>query len=484
MLMIAAQLLLTVFTIHWLWMQYNERWALLTKDVSEAWTDSRQQMIDSMLLKQYIEPALDSNARYNFHFVFNTDSMHSMVQDEKMQSSTTRVQTLAVPAGKSRIIVNISDSVNPENEPGKKPEHFFTRDLVLQGVKLFVNTQTDSAGRKTDLSAAWLEKPDTNLLKSNFSARLNSIDPSIRISWSIDSTSDSADKHRIMRYYILAGESKLEADVSGYRLFLLHEIMPQIAFALLLVLLTGLAFILSFRSLKAQIALNSQRNDFIRNMSHELKTPVATVKVALEALKRFNRSSDPEVMDEYLTMAMAETSRLELLISRVMNIAGGNGDLIRPNLEPTDLKKLIMEVIAAFSPRIESENAIVSFNFPDNAVMINVDRLHIQGVIINLIDNGLKYSKPPANITISITTDVNSVVLAIADKGIGIPEEYRSRIFEKFFRVPTGDLHNTKGYGLGLSYALMVMKQHNGNISCKENQGGGSIFELTFTEGL
>ncbi|MBK6964234.1 MAG: HAMP domain-containing histidine kinase [Bacteroidales bacterium] len=278
---------------------------------------------------------------------------------------------------------------------------------------------------------------------------------------------------------MVTGNTRIDAGVEGYRLVILRGIWPQFIFALLLVLLTASAFILSFRSLKAQVLLNEQRNDFIRNMSHELKTPVATVKVALEALKNFNRRNDPVLMDEYLDMATAETNRLEMLISRVMNISASNGELIKPNPEQTDMGDLIREVLQAFKPRIEAEKAIVTVNLPDESITENIDRLHLQGVILNLIDNSLKYSIPPAEIEIVLSSDKNGIRITVADRGIGIPAEYRSRIFEKFFRVPTGDRHNVKGYGLGLSYAEMVMKQHGGSITYAERSGGGSIFSLT-----
>lgn len=479
LMMIAAQLLLTGFAVHWLNMQYNERQVMLTRDVDLAWNDAQKNMIDSMLLKQYIEPAMDSNARYKFHFVFNTDSMHTMMEGDKSQLPTSGIPTLTVPAGRSRIIVNIDDSVEMKTGTGENQDQIFTRDLVLQGVKLFVNTHVDSSGKKPDLSSEWLGKPDTNLLKSAFTSRLSTIDPSIKIYWSEDSISDSTGKRKSMRYTMVVGENKLEAGVSGYRIFLVSEIIPQIAFALLLILLTATAFIISFRSLKSQIALNNQRNDFIRNMSHELKIPVATVKVALEALKKFNRSKDPAVMDEYLDMAASETNRLEMLISRVMNISAGNGEAIKLNPEPTDIKALIGEVLQSFKPRIEAEKATITTDLPDETILANIDRLHIQGVILNLIDNSLKYSIPPAEIEIRLIRGMQWIKISVSDKGIGIPEEYRSRIFEKFFRVPTGDLHNVKGYGLGLSYAEIVVKEHGGKISYQQRPGGGSIFEVS-----
>ncbi|MBK9358131.1 MAG: HAMP domain-containing histidine kinase [Bacteroidales bacterium] len=478
-MMIAAQLLLTGFALHWLNMQYKERQQLLANEINEAWTDSQKQMIDSMLMHQYIAPALDTSSRIDFRFEFNTDSIKTVTGSGHTPTSAVCMPALAMPAAGSRIIVNISDSSGTRTINGKGDQTIMTRDLVLQGVKLFVNTHSDSSGNKPDLSSTWMMNPDTSLMKTVFFDRIRSIDPGIRIRWSADSIIDSTGRNRTFVYQMVTGDKNLEAGIDGYRLIVIREIWPQITFALLLIFLTAAAFYASLKSLKAQIILNNQRNDFIRNMSHELKTPVATVKVALEALKNFNRRNDPVVMDEYLDMATAETNRLEMLISRVMNVSAGNGGAIDPNLEQVNLNELINDVLQAFRPRIETEKAIITLNLPEQDISANLDRLHMQGALLNLIDNSLKYSTPPTEVEITLSSDKNEISISVADRGIGIPVEYRTRIFEKFFRVPTGDLHNVKGYGLGLSYAEMVMKQHGGSIGYFERPGGGSIFRLT-----
>lgn len=482
LMMIAAQLLLTGFAMHWLNMQYRERQLMLTRDVDLAWNDAQKKVIDSMLLKEYIEPAMDSSVKYDFKFEFKTDSILSNSVVSETVKSKPGHPPVFVPAGKSKIIVLISDSNKTREIRQQGKTEVMSRDLVLQGVKLFVNRSKDSTGKQIERIESWTHKPDTALLKSEFFNRLTAIDPSIRLVWKTDSITDKGRKKHTIHYSMVAGETKLEAGVEGYNMFIIHKMIPQIGFALLLILLTATSFIVSFRSLKSQIILNNQRNDFIRNMSHELKTPVATVKVALEALKNFNRRNDPAVMDEYLEMATAETNRLELLINRVMSVSASNGEFIQPNPEPTNLSELIREVVQAFKPRMEAEKAVVILNLPEEMIIANIDRLHLQGVIFNLIDNSLKYSIPPADIEIGLTKGPNEIKVTVADRGIGIPVEYRHRIFEKFFRIPTGDLHNVKGYGLGLSYAEMVMKQHGGKISFRERPGGGSIFELIFPD--
>jgi len=476
--MIVTQILLLGFTLHWLNLQYKERQQLLLKDIGEAWSVSQQQMVDTMLLKEYIMPAMDNSSRRTIRYEYNTDSLKEKSSDRKI-STISLARPSSLPKGQRQIIVRIDDSSNATGKTGKQTQSIMTRDLVLRGVKLFVKKQGDSANIQSFSSENGMRNPDTALLKTTFYKHISAIDPSMHVSWTTDSVVDNKRKHKIISFSIVVGDKNLEAGVKGYQMKIVRDIWPQLFFAFLLLLLSSAAFIVSFRSLKTQISLNSQRNDFIRNISHELKTPVATVKVALEALKNFNGRNDPKIMDEYLDMATYETSRLEMLISRVMSISTGNGEAMEPNREVVDFKLLLNEVLNSFKPRLEEENASLNLIIPDQEVILNVDRLHLQGVLINLIDNSLKYSKPPIQIDISLVHSPGSITMAVADRGIGIPSEYRKRIFGKFFRVPTGELHNVKGYGLGLSYTKLVIEQHGGIIKYSERPGGGSIFEFT-----
>jgi len=480
LMMITAQLLLLGLVVHWISMQYKEHKQLLEKDLETAWNTTQQQMVDSMLLKNYIDPALDSNAKFNFRFEFNTDSLKKELHHEESAIISSCIPPITMPAGNSHIVVRVSDTIKHIGVPMEKKISYMSRDLVLQGVKLFVNTQSDSIISTEGVSSAWSMEEDTLFIKSSFERKMRDLSPLLGLNWTTKIIADTIDHFQPVMYSIMTGNKTIIARIDGKEKFIVARILPQLGFAVILLLLTGTAFTLSFRSLKNQTLLNSQRDDFIRNMSHELKTPVATVKVALEALKKFNLRNDPAVMDEYLDMATSETERLELLISRVMHLSTQNGDSIRPDLEKADLAKLVKDVIHAMKPRLASEEAILTLSFPDQVIQLEIDRLHVSGVLINLLDNSLKYSERPASIGILVSIHETEIQIVVSDKGKGIPAVYQSRIFEKFFRVPTGDTHNVKGYGLGLTYARMVMEQHGGTISYEPNPGGGSLFTLSF----
>ncbi|MBK6964235.1 MAG: hypothetical protein IPH20_09915 [Bacteroidales bacterium] len=199
LMMIATLILLTGFAMHWLNMQYKERQSMLFKEIGEAWSDSQKQMIDSMLLKEYIEPAMDTSTKFDFRFEFNTDSIHTMIQGKESTTAGQKKPSLTLPAGKSQIIVKITDSVDVQGIETKSGQSYVTRDLVLQGVKLFVNSHADSSGNRPDLSAAWDLKPDTSQLRNSFVSRLKNIDPHIKIDWVVDSSSDGTGRRQTIK---------------------------------------------------------------------------------------------------------------------------------------------------------------------------------------------------------------------------------------------------------------------------------------------
>jgi two-component system phosphate regulon sensor histidine kinase PhoR len=235
-----------------------------------------------------------------------------------------------------------------------------------------------------------------------------------------------------------------------------------------------------YKSMRKQELLNNLRNDFISNISHELKTPVSTVSVALEALKNFDRLKEPQKSREYLDIAFNEMKRLDQLISQVLNTSSleAHGEYLK--IDNADLVSLTREVLNSMQARFDKCGAKVEFITDADVIIIEMDKLYIHGVLFNLLDNSLKYNSGNPEIVINITQRSSDVNLSISDNGPGIPKEYISRIFDKFFRVPKGDVHDIKGYGLGLSFADLVMRHHSGSIEVKNKDEGGCKFTLTF----
>ncbi|SHF52375.1 sensor histidine kinase [Flavisolibacter ginsengisoli] len=269
-----------------------------------------------------------------------------------------------------------------------------------------------------------------------------------------------------------------ELNLGSTTSFLLKRISIPILFSVFLVAFTFLSFSLLYGNLLRQRRLADIKNEFISNITHELKTPIATVSVAIEAMRSFNASMDPQRSKEYLDISANELQRLSLLVDKVLKLSMFEKKEIELRYELLDMKELVDEVTSSMRLQFEKKGAQVTTH-AEGDTHLDGDRLHLVSVIFNLLDNALKYSTDHAEISLTIKGLSNKVQLIIADSGIGIPAEYQGRIFEKFFRVPTGNLHNAKGYGLGLSYVSHVITKHHGTIRVESEEGDGSKFYIT-----
>lgn len=260
--------------------------------------------------------------------------------------------------------------------------------------------------------------------------------------------------------------------------YLLKRISMPILFSFILLGITILSFVLLYRSLLKQRRLSELKNEFINNITHELKTPIATVGVAIEALRNFNAINDPQKTKEYLDISQNELHRLSLLVDKVLKLSMFENRQLDLKFEPVNLKEIVDEVTASMKLQMEKFHAAINVNC-EGDMSLKGDRMHLTSVVFNLLDNALKYSKTNPSIRVELKGDENNVTIIVSDNGIGIAPEYKNKVFEKFFRVPHGDTHNAKGYGLGLSYVLQVIQKHNGTIKVETEPGAGSTFIIT-----
>lgn len=269
------------------------------------------------------------------------------------------------------------------------------------------------------------------------------------------------------------------AEIPDYKGYLLRKMLPHILFSLLLFGVTAAAFGVIYKSLWQQQRLTALKNDFIGNITHELKTPITTVGVALEALSDFEVLKKPEQAREYLAISKLELERLTLLVDKVLRLSMFEEKQPRLNPEPLEMAGLVGQVLDAMKLQAENAKAVIRFTSEgSDTFFMNGDRLHLTSVVFNLIDNALKYKGMDA-LEISVTLQKipeNRIILTVQDNGTGIAPEYQSKIFDKFFRVPSGNTHNVKGHGLGLSYVASVIQQHGGSIRVESVEGKGSRF--------
>ena len=260
---------------------------------------------------------------------------------------------------------------------------------------------------------------------------------------------------------------------------ILRSILPQIVFSLILLLSVWYAFYTVISNLNRERHLAILRNDFISNMSHELKTPVSTIAVALEALSNFDAADDPELRKEYISISRRENERLGLLVDKALNISLFEQGKFIMELKDLNIKNEIEYIVKTLQVSLDNQNVELDFQSEGDDFIICADKVHMINVIHNLIENAIKYSDDQAKIKITVTELDRNVRISINDQGKGIPKEYQTRIFDKFFRVPTGDTHNVKGHGLGLSYVKEAIENQKGTIALISELNEGSEFIIT-----
>jgi len=246
---------------------------------------------------------------------------------------------------------------------------------------------------------------------------------------------------------------------------------------LLVVLVFG--FIFSIYSFLRQKNISEVKSDFVNNITHEFKTPIATISLASEMLLKPSVLASETKARKYAGIIYDENIRLKNQVEHVLQLAVLDKGMYNLNYVSTDIHKLIHKVVDSFQLLVKERNGIVKLQL--NAVNHRsyADEMHIENVIINLLDNAEKYSPSDPDITISTFNRNDHIVVAVQDKGIGISNENQKRIFRKMFRIHTGNVHDVKGFGLGLYYVKHLVEAHNGNINLHSEPGKGSRFEIS-----
>jgi len=269
----------------------------------------------------------------------------------------------------------------------------------------------------------------------------------------------------------------------GRDAYLFGQLWPALTASVLFIVIIALCFAYTVRTILHQQRLAGHMVDFINNMTHEFKTPIATVTLASEAIRRPDVIRNAARVRKYNDMIAEETLRMKSQVDRILQMAVIEEGDYELSLSDVDMHSVIRNAVDSAALHIESRGGSITCALEATRHIVRGDRVHIVNIVNNLLDNATKYSRGAPDIRVITASVGRWVVVRVSDRGIGIPAEYLDRVFDRYYRVPTGNLHEVRGFGLGLSYVRLLVEAHGGTIAMKSRPEVGTDVELRFPEG-
>lgn len=228
-----------------------------------------------------------------------------------------------------------------------------------------------------------------------------------------------------------------------------------------------------------QRQLSEVQKNFINNLTHELKTPISAIALSANVINDQKILENPKRLFEYARIIEEQNTRLSKNVEKVLNLASIEKSRIKLNLDKLNVEAFLLETLEVFKHSTSGQKATITTKLSKKPQLILADKFHFANLLTNILENAVKYCEQDPEVLIKCKQQKNNFALSFTDNGIGIPREYRKKIFKKFYRIPTGNVHNVKGFGLGLDYVHKIVKAHKWKIKVEENPKGGSIFTLT-----
>jgi signal transduction histidine kinase len=470
LMMWLSLLLLATFLIYWNVNQYKQESAELKRDLDvqmalaySSYNDSLVSSIFSFELDSLMDVTTEIKSAYAA-----SDSVKVYVEGEET-SINLSIHMDNENRGRhdfDSLIVNdtvqliISDEANMHNTFGTSTEQSAKRDI-----KVIIDHLSGTADIVEEVKVIFVNQ----LLKENLPSEFYI---------------DTFPKKSKVAQTLMALPFKVPMDVSvqkfavfeNFNSYLIKKIFPSLLMSSILFGFVSLAFYMIARARKNQENLIQMKSEFISNMTHELKTPIATVGVALESLSNFGLIENAAKRQEYFNISKHEINRLNILVDKVMKMSAFNSGEVTMKFERVDIRELLEEMLKSMSLHFDKHMVDIQYDATGENFNVLGDQVHLTNMLYNLLDNAIKYSKNKPEVDISIIEESEVVLLSIEDKGIGIPKEYQSIVFDRFFRVPSQDIHEVKGHGIGLNYSADVVRKHNGTIQLESIFGKGTTF--------
>jgi two-component system phosphate regulon sensor histidine kinase PhoR len=464
-LMLLSTFVIVCFQVYWLMTLYNDKYNSIQKNTDVVFRETLYQL---------------QVARFTEDSLFNGLPGENLFTVDMLNVLKKRINDTGLMAGnKKSIVITIDHNSDTTIKRGLIIKDSFVRNNIF-----FKQVgKAPSFMRSIKDSSQLYDSIPLNVITATYHRQLSKAN--IDIPFTISKINISYDTSKCNNAFCtgivpmgLFGLIGYKAAFENPRFLIFKSMRLQMLLSVLLIALVIASFLFLYRNLVAQQRLSDIKNEFISNITHELKTPIATVNVAIEAMQNFGALYDPSRTKEYLDISASELQRLSLLVDKVLKISMFEKKEITLEKGRFDIVQLIKEVMASMKLQFEKQHASFEIKLSGKNFIVDADKLHMTSVIYNLLDNALKYSKENSQIVVHVLDQTQYLEFRVIDNGIGIASEYKHKIFEKFFRVPAENTHNAKGYGLGLSYVNHIIQRHQGFVEVESELNRGSTFKI------
>ncbi|MCD7900544.1 MAG: HAMP domain-containing histidine kinase [Bacteroides sp.] len=409
----------------------------------------------------------DNRVSYSISFERDEapDTLITEFNREIKMDSTTNVKKEKIQRSKRQEEVNVGEGYKSIEMMALQTQRGLHSavDEAIGGINLakfdsILNSDLEKANLHVKHYTQVMYLPNDSILKSSLPAEM--------------------DTQKLTRYehiYDIHNEHAYYVYVEPIGTIILKQMAGILSSSFIILIILGFSFWYLIRTIMKQKTLDEMKSDFTNNITHELKTPIAVAYAANDALLNFNQAQDKVKRDKYLNIAQEQLQKLSGLVEQILSMSMEQRKTFRLNPEEVQLKPLISSLIEQHKLKA-NKKVVIQTDLNNDDLTVLTDRAHFSNIISNLIDNAIKYSGEEVFITIRSRMKEDKLELSVSDNGIGISAEKQKHIFDKFYRVPTGNLHNVKGYGLGLFYVKTMIEKLGGTIDVESETGKGSTF--------
>ncbi len=479
-LMTACILGINVFQGYWLYTTYTLHSQQFTRTAMETLLISlqkRQEMDAERLLRSDKNGIERPRTTYRTFHDINTGSDQVRIMYERVDSAGTELEKVVTNRKPSGDVIHFRRELPPYTKMEMIPADTLARRISSRLIVNWISNSAFSLPKMDSTFQAELQMREIEAIYKLDTIRPVSIEKGFPEFTSLVSTEYPLQLQPVAVNPV--HNVFLQASFKKPFPYIMKKMSWLLVGSILLLVFTTGCFLFMLSTILHQKKLSEVKNDFINNMTHELKTPLATVSAAVEGMLSFGALQDARKTQLYLNISKNELQRLSDLVEKVLHSAVEEKQEFILIPEPVKPTQLIKDIVSQYQLKAPKPVDFV-MDFAEEETVVHVDKMHLENTINNLIDNAVKYSYEQVTIHISSRKASNAWRLSVKDSGIGIPKSYHQAVFDKFFRVPTGDLHQVKGFGLGLSYVKQVVEKHGGHVVVHSEPAQGSEFILWF----